>query len=306
MTPAVKRPLTYTYFAITAKIMNGKIHSGYRKRIYEDAVLYVAFYDVRQPDKSIWYPDDSDDLYISLMFAEEREAQRFLACLIKYNVGHTLLKGCLEVNKIIDTFESGTKGVYVYSDDYKFEDSDSPANTHDDDIQSTTEVSCSGDPVQALRSLEDLSQVHKGEGIFRCHIAPQAFYKEYRNDPDNIIFGSHLFHNYFDGDGKRRPPPSHAGWGTPPRLKIEYESTGNSHMYQSIRYYLINVLVTFEDPEMARAMDGRWREGSSAVGDLQFRTHFYTGDAERAQNFLALKLKETEARWAYPTDLEEA
>jgi hypothetical protein len=73
-----------------------------------------------------------------------------------FYIGHTLLKGCVQVNKTITAVESTSKGTYVYSDVYKFDDSDSPANTHAD-IQSTTEVSNSGDPVKVLRSLEDLS-----------------------------------------------------------------------------------------------------------------------------------------------------
>jgi hypothetical protein len=214
------------------------------------------------------------------------------------------MKGRLQVDKTVVPIESAVKGSYVHSDEYVFEDSDSPANTCDD-IKSASEIPFTGDPVQSLRSLEDLSQLPKGDTIYRCHIAPDAFYKQYSKDPDNIIYGSHLFHHYFDGDGKRRPPEKHLDWGTPPRFKIEYESTGPDHMYQGVRYYRIYVKLTFQDPEMARALEGRLREGTT-VGregedrDLCFHTFFYTTNVDNCKLYLTLKQQEAEIRWADP------
>ena len=87
-------------------------------------------------------------------------------------------------------------------------------------------------------------------------------------------------------------------WGRPPRFKIEYESTGPSLMCQGMTYFMIRVLLTFNDPAMARAMEGRWREGTTAHGDLRFRSYFYTRNVEDCKKYLALKQGETEDRWA--------
>ena len=297
------RPHSYSYFQARAKILNSVDHSGYRKRIYEDAQSYRAFYDVRAPERSIWYPADSKDLHISLLFADRQQAHDFLVCLINYNSSHILLKERIAVDKQIESVESDTEAVYVYKDEYVFEASDSPANTRDD-IQSTTEIVYSGDPVFQLRSLEDLSQLAKGEAVYRCHIAPRRFFEDFKNDRDNILMCSHLFHTYFDGDGKRRPAEAHASWGTAPRLMVQYESTGPDHMFQGVRYYMMNVLVSFEDPEIARAMDGRWREGTTADGDLSFHTHFFTTNVDNAKKYLAIKKKETETRWKDPSEIQ--
>lgn len=274
-------------------------HSGFRKRIYEDAQIYRACYDYTAPERSIWYPEGSKHLHIKLLFATEELAHDFLACLINYNKGHTLLKERIQVQKQLTRIESEVKATFVYKDEYVFEDSDSPANTRDD-VSSVTEVWTTDDPVCQLRSLEDLSKLAKGEAIAKCHIAPKAYFKDYRNDPDNILYETHLFHGYFDGDGKRRPATAHFHWGTPPRLKVQYDETGPSHMFQGVRYHLIYVLVIFEDPEIARAMDGRWREGYSVIDPLTFRTHFYTTNVAKAINYLGIKQKETEDRWAEP------
>jgi len=296
-------PVIFSYFVVNAEIKNSMDHSGYRKRIYEDAQIYRACYNCRSHDHSIWYPDGSKDLHITLLFSTKEQAHDFLGCLINYNKSHTLLKERIEVHKHLEKIDSAVEAEYVFKDEYVFDESDSPANTRDD-ISSVTEVAVTSNPIYQLRSLEDLSKLAKFETAYRCHIAPKAFFKEHKSDPDNILYGSHLFHNYFDGDGKRRPAYAHPSWGVPPRLKIQYDETGPDHMFQGVRYHLIQVVVTFDDPEVARAMDGRWREGSSVIDDLSFRTHFYTTNVANAIRYLSLKQKETEDRWAEPDDFE--
>lgn len=297
-------PPAFEYYLINAHITDGKLHSGYRKRIYQDAELHGALYDIRQPGRSIWYPDGSTDLNISLMFSDKDKAHRFLGCLVNYNLSNSLMKGRVQVDKRVVPIESAAEGSYVHSDEYVFEESDSPANTCDD-IKSASEMPNTGDPVRQLRSLENLSKLPIGDTVFRCHIAPDAFYKQYTKDPDNIIYGSHLFHAFFDGDGKRRREDRPLDWGTPPRFKIEYESTGPDHMFQGVRYYMMYVKLTFQDPAMARSLEGLLREGTT-IGregedrDLCFHSYFYTTNAENCKRYLDIKQKETETRWAEP------
>ena len=107
----------------------------------------------------------------------------------------------------------------------------------------------------------------------KLFIAPQAVYLDYKWDyKDKIIYGSHLFHAYFDGDGKRRPNGANLDWGIPPRLLIEYDSTRRDHLESGVRYYQIFVRILFMDPGMAKAMDGRWREGTAVLSDLVFKS----------------------------------
>ena len=71
---------------------------------------------------------------------------------------------------------------------YKKADSIS-ANSRAETLSKTTEVANDSEP-------DD-----KGDLVYKCHIDPQAFFEEFNGDKDNLIFGSHLFHTYFDGDG---------------------------------------------------------------------------------------------------------
>lgn len=289
--------IVHRYFVVTAKIVDSKPHSGYRKRIYQDAIRHSALYDIRGPHPSIWYPEASSDLQIALMFGNESNAHQFINCLLEYNCGDlSLLKGKIETSTIVEELLVDQKGIYVHRDDYKFQDSDSPSNTYDD-VRSPTEVEYTYDPLQEMRSLENLKLISPGDLLYKCHIAPQAFYKEYAKDLNNILYGSHLFHIYFDGDGKRKPADADLDWGIPPRLKLNFESVGEEVLYQGTRYVQIYVLITFLDPAMARAMEGRWREGTETVGALQFRSFFYTSNIENCINFLKIKCSETETRW---------
>ena len=291
----------YTYFVVNAKIKNGMDHSGYRKRIYEDAQQYCACYDVRDPSCSIWYPDDSRDLHIKLLFLSKMDAHHFIACLVNYNEGHTLLKGSIEIQKKLEVFSSEIEAEYIFKDEYVFAATESPENTREG-ILSTSEVSIASNPVYQMRSVEDLSKFIRHEKAEKCHIAPLAFFSQYDTDPDNFIYESHLFHKFFDGDGKRRPDHAHIGWGDSPKLMLQYDGTGSNHMFQGVRYHMIFVLIIFEEPEVARGMAGRWREGTTVVDDLTFRSFFYTTNVDHAVQYLAIKQKETKVRWSEPSD----
>ncbi len=270
--------------------MESKTHSGYRKRMYQDACSHGALFDIREPQPSNWYPQLSNDLHISLMFDNKKDAVKILNCLAEYNIGAaSLFRGKLEVNKEVVELNVDQEGVFVLFEDYVHADNNSPSNTSCS-VKSPTEFLAVDDPVQEMRSLEKVNEMPAGDTLFKCHIAPQGFFPDYAKDKDNIIFGSHLFHIYFDGDGKRKPTGSNIDWGKRPRFKMAFESSDLACKHQyGIAYHKICVRIIFEDPRMAREMEGRWREGAQTVGDLEFRSHFYTTNVENCKKYIRLK-----------------
>ena len=54
--------------------------------------------------------------------------------------------------------------------------------------------------------------------------------------------------------------------------------------------------MTFQDPQMARIMDGKWRDGTESIGDLKFRSYFYTTNVDNVRKYIDLKL-ESKTRW---------
>jgi hypothetical protein len=291
--------LVLTLFQAKAFISGSQKYSGHRRVIYTTAQTCCAVYDVENQDQSIWYPPSSEDLCISLMFKSEEHAITFLGQMSLYKEGGKFRDNVnFEEEPTVRQFPIDTQVKHVYTIHYNPDDSASPANSRDDSICSS-EVTNAGDPVKQLRSLEDLSKIAYKETIYRCHIAAKAHYGEYEHCPDNLLFESHLYHGYFDGDGKKPPPGSAPSWGRPPELRLECVSVGDVRYFQGTQFQQVRVKVTFRDPAVARAMDPWWRDGSSFVDELSMLTHFYTVDVEAAKLFLKIKHFETSRRWSH-------
>lgn len=164
-------------------------------------------------------------------------------------------------------------------------------------LGSTGEVANTFDPMQQFRSMEDLQKMAPKETIFKCHIAPKAFYSAFASDKDNLWYESHLFHSYLDGDGKRKPESADESWGIKPQMKPEYESTGDSFLYLGVQLTRVNLLLRFQDPSCARTLEGHLRQGSRPEGDLILHTFFYSANPAKCADYIEIKKQEAELRW---------
>jgi hypothetical protein len=276
--------------------------------VYDDAVETHACHDFRldQLANTIYYKEIGDDnLYFSLLFKSMDNAHAFQTKLLT-RLDHPFKKMTvgLNNNKIIEEIEfTGTVARFVYPDDYKKADSTSPDNSVHS--LSLTELPNIEDPLRSLRSVEKLTLIPRKETIYKCHIAPKAFYKgPCARDPDNYLYESHRFHGYFDGDGKRRPRGVSLDWGTPPELWIDYvEAVLNVTTVDGVRYHEVFVNIMFRDADVAETMRGWWKAGTEDIGDNGFRTSFFTTNAQKVKKYLELKKRETRIRWGMRDDL---
>ena len=289
-------------FRVTAKLTDGLKYSGFRKRVFEYASSCHAMYN-EPAAQSIWYPAGSSDLYVSLRFKLEENAVSFIGRLSEMKCS-SFLNDNIEINERPETLLLVQPASYVFPHHYMKVDSTSPINSRADTVSMISEVTNDSDPDKALRSVEDLTKLEKGAVVNRCHIAPKAYFKELENDKDNLIFGSNLFHTYFDGDGKRRPKGKPTTWGRSPELWIETLSTGGREMLGGSNYFRINVRIHFRDPEMARAIQWRLRSGTETHGETCFNTYFYSSNAANTVKYLAIKKAETQQRWKVAADMQ--
>ena len=74
---------SYCYL-VAGRIINSKSCSGCRRLIFDDGQRTRACYDFRNPGHSIWYPDESNDLHISLLFKKGGDALNFIGQLTNY------------------------------------------------------------------------------------------------------------------------------------------------------------------------------------------------------------------------------
>jgi len=306
----VKRPLSCTYFGVSGRVVDARVRSSFRKMVYDDAVDSHAYHDFRLDGMActIYYKEEAgdNDLYFSLLFNSEDNAHTFQNKLISRQ-DHPFKKmpTSFDNNKAIEVIETTPELAmrFVYKDDYKKADSTSPDNSAHG--FSTTELPNIDDPLRSLRSFEKLTLIPRKETIYACHIAPKAFYKgPCATDPDNFLYESHRFHGYFDGDGQRRPRGACLDWGKPPELWIDFVSA-SSHtiVVEGIRYYEVFVSIMFRFEEEANSMRGLWKDGTEDIGDIGFRSSFFTTNVTKAKKYLELKKRETRIRWGVKEDM---
>mmetsp|Transcript_7875 Transcript_7875/g.8351 ORF Transcript_7875/g.8351 Transcript_7875/m.8351 type:complete len:292 (-) Transcript_7875:282-1157(-) len=268
--------------------------------MFQEAQNFRAYYDIQNPEQSIWYPENSDDLHVSLMFASESDAHDFIAQMANYKV-YEKFRGGINFQRELIVINVPNRNVCqsVLITDYDPTTSSSPANSHENSIHYSEITTNNDDPEKGLRAVEDFSQLKFKEKIYKCHIASQAYYSEYKNDPNNILFASHLFHNYFDGDGKRPKAGADPEWGTPPELALKFIEVRSTQTVDRQQYTKIIVHAIFRDIEGTRAMDGRWRDGTEFIDELTVCTYFYTKDVEATVKYLKIKYFETERCWRH-------
>jgi hypothetical protein len=302
-----KHSRSYTYFGVSGHVVVARLKSGFRKMVYDDAVDSSACHDFRmdQLANTIYYKEVGDDnLYFSLLFESKKDAHAFQTKLLT-RLNHPFKKMTIGLNnnKIIEEIEATTVARFVYPDDYKKTDSTSPDNSVHG--FSVTELPNIDDPLRSLRSVEKLTLIPRKETIYRCHIAPKAFYKgPCARDPDNILYESHRFHGYFDGDGKRRHQGANLDWGIPPELWIDFErAVPNATVVDGVSYHEVFVSIMFRDSDVADSMRGLWKDGTEDIGDNGFRSSFFATNAVKARKYLELKKRETRIRWGVKDDM---
>ena len=297
---------SYKYYVVkgTVFMFSARLKSGFRFLIYQDAVESHACHDFRiSRPTSIYYNDVDESLHFSLLFESKIHAHSFQNKLLDHAT-HPFKRMVISFNKVLEVLDSEIVANYVFADEYKKSDSDSPENSFGDTF-SVTELPNIDDPARSLRSLENLSLIPRKDVVYQCHIAPKAFYKgKCSTDPNNILFESHLFHNYFDGDGKRRPRGSNLDWGRPPELWLDYiDHSQDPSVMLGVSYFEVFVLITFRDSDVADSMRGKWKTGTQDVSDNAFRSSFYTTNVANVQKYLQYKKHETRIRWGVMDDM---
>ena len=70
-----------------------------------------------------------------------------------------------------------------------------------------------------------------------------------------------------------------------------------------VRYHQVIVNIMFRDVEEANSMRGLWKEGTEDIGDIGFRTSFFTTNVVKAKKYLEIKRRETRIRWGVKEDM---
>jgi hypothetical protein len=182
-------------------------------------------------------------------------------------------------------------GVFVL--DYVSDDSGSPDISERFENETVfsplSEISNNENPEIQWHCLEDTRKVKPLLKLINCHLASQTKFPELKSHPDNVIYGSRDFHDYFDGMAIESKCPE---------LAVEYLSHDERPTLMSgFQLYKFYVRIKFRRVEVANCMLNYFKDGTQRVNELEFTSFLFMTDPVSAQRFLAIKLTETMKKW---------
>jgi hypothetical protein len=281
---------------VSARISDSRYSKGYRATIYQTAQECHAYYCQEGKDKSIFYEEGSNDLTIRLLFASTENGEDFQNELSNFGFKFPAFAEKIFFDRKLQTITLEELPDRILFRDYNADyNTDSPPFLSLNDLLSShseSVLSNNGDPERALQSLEDLTKFPNLK-CYKCHIISRKV-EEYKDNPDNRIYSSWIFHQYFDGLDTE---------SNYPELAVKFESVSGQEDVpignDFARRWKINVIVVFRDEELAKFMSSLFKVGTQQIQDnpLRYQSFLYARNANDMQYFLEHKYNETTKLW---------
>eukprot|EP01038_Epipyxis_sp_PR26KG_P004708 gene4708-6609_t len=290
----------HVMFEVNATVSDCKLCKGYRATVFKCAQDHKAFYQ-KNKEQSIYYEGDSNDLKIRLWFKDEQLAFDFQNALDNFWFEHPSFGVKIDVDEIVKTIDvsSSVSSSRVFFKHYNSADNEDSPEVSLYQIKnvlfshSSSVLTISYDPQKSIQALEDLT-IFKGLKCYWMHLISRKD-KRYATDPDNCIYGSWIFHQYFD---------SLNAVNNYPEVAVKYENAENPVSLDLGGIWetrtKVNVTIEFIDEDVARLISQYLKkEGTEAVPNdrLKFRSCLYAHNAEKMKYFLDSKYKKTKALW---------
>ena len=292
-------------YQVNGKCKGAKNKNGIRAAVYNFAEKYHAHYS---PDrsKSVWYDDESPDLYISIFFENKHDAQDFRYFLGRWHLNNPVIITSSDViveeiikERIIEKDELSP----ILFMHYIPGDSESL-------IQSLDEYSCCHSSLESLgtaisldtplakfQSIEDLSSFGRILKPYCCHIKPKAKFKDLKDNESNQLAASWTpFHQCFDG---LNTIDSVTGEQNIPLIAL------NPVMTDTFREEMIGeppekrqrveLDVEYRNEEVAEKV--KLKDGSTKISDTKWRTFVHVKDAKTFCESLKWKYEFAHKKW---------
>ena len=176
------------------------MRKGIRASMYMYAEQHQAYYSLELV-KSIWYDDDSNDLHIALVFVKEDLAWKFQIFLNQFYLSNPIVKrNDISVQKKLNMVYVANNELLFLSE-YDGEDYHSPVMS----LEEFSAIPLSHSSLSAVSATDPLAQFQSlehpvtGTRPYKCHIKDKSIFKDLSENENNLILGSGLFHQYFDG-----------------------------------------------------------------------------------------------------------
>ena len=259
----------------------------------------MAYYCENGSKKSIFYDSNSRDMEINLLFKSEEHAGGFQNALLNFRFTHPTFGNQIHIDEDIEEVFLLEALKRVLHKHYDGDDNNlSPALSLADlrHVLSSNTASVSYDPMKALQSLEDIT-ILPGLKYYWCHLVSRKVRSE-KNNENNCIWGSWIFHQYFDALNTREIGV--------PLIAVKYISTavetedipvGDGYVTRK----RVVVHVEFIDSQVGRntalLFQRFMKNGTKILDDLHYESFLYPKDPEQMQQFLNAKHDETMKTW---------
>ena len=280
--------LAGTLYLISASLKDAKKSKGYRASIYKCAQDCIAYYSPNGEDKSIFYAEGSADLQIHLSFLDRTEARIFQNKLLDFGFMHPHFNEKLVISEeipIINVIDLPRRIFYQHY--HPMDNHESPDMSLNDILSVSDSIaSLSSDPSLSLQAVEDPVVINSfGSKWYRCHLISRKV-RQYKYDPDNVIYASGIFHQLFDGSNT-------TGRNSIPLVGIRFDHFGDLKEVQvgdkfELRQELF-VVIQFANPDLARSMEAWLKIGTTRRNDCSFDSFLYARNGENMKYFLEQK-----------------
>ena len=156
------------------------------------------------------------------------------------------------------------------------------------------------DPGKVVKMFErlEVGDISAVGSVCRMHIASSSSHPNYESDPDNIVYGSHLFRQLFDGIDMPDTKPLI-------RISFDREDDGGLPAVEGMTYVWVNVLC--KDEKISRFVVSRLKEGSheDAENPLLHHTYLYVSNVHQFEKYFAIKL-EYDNKWDLDVEIVES
>ena len=294
----INRLVRSLYFEVRAAYHGAKVRKGIRASMYRYAEEHGACY-LPNNEKSIWYDDGSNDLQIALVFEKKEFARAFQTFLTQSYLNNPMVRqGDIAVREELNVIYVATHK-QVFLTHYDAAEYDSPLASLEEFMgvppsHSSLSVASATNPLVQFQSIETLIS---GTRPYRCHIKPQSKFGGLAKNDNNVIFGSWLFHQYFDGLQTEDITGTHnipqiALRPNPNEQPID-EMVGES----SQKLTKVSVLVECRCNNIASVVGNMLKMGSELISEDTWKTFVHVQDSKTFCNFLDWKYKDTHRRW---------
>jgi len=144
------------------------------------------------------------------------------------------------------------------------------------------------------------SDIFYDHNVEICHLHSQRKFPQYRDDPDNVLYLSRFYHEYFDGISTvpKKTPKFLVQYCSHDEKKVDLPLEEDPQTTHRIRKHRTVVRVIFISVEACNRLSKYLKDGSVQVDERTYELELFFHDGTKAKVHLDHKADQTRIIWA--------